>query len=117
MKRLLLPFFGDLIVIAVFVLLGRSEHDSGSSVTGYVNTLAPFALGLVIAWTIVIATQRRPTRVPTGIIVWLVTVVAGIALRRVVFGDGIAIAFIIVATAFTALGFIGWRAIAQRIPS
>lgn len=116
MRRTLLPFVGDLAVLAVFVLLGRAEHDSGSSVAGYFSTLAPFAIALVGAWFVLMASKRNPILASSGASIWVITLVAGMTLRRIVFGDGIALPFIIVAAAFTALGIIGWRAIATRIP-
>jgi len=40
---------------------------------------------------------------------------AGMNLRHYVFDDGTATAFIIVASAFTLAGFVGWRVVTQRI--
>ena len=108
----------DLLVLAVFVLLGRSEHDStsvegGSAVRGFLTTLAPFAIALTAAWALP-ATRRSPLTVRTGLTVWATTIIVGLALRSLAFGDGIAPAFIAVATGFTALGLVGWRAVATR---
>lgn len=107
----------DAAVLAVFVLLGRAEHDSGSSLIGYVATLAPFIIGLAIAWLAVAEVRAQPLAGRSGLIVWACAVLIGLAVRRVVFGDGIALAFIIVAAAFTGLGLNGWRAIVRRIPT
>lgn len=108
----------DLLVLAVFVILGRSEHDStavegGSAIGGFATTLAPFAIALGIAWALP-AIRRTPIGVRSGVVVWMTTLVVGLALRRAMFGDGIAPAFILVAAGFTALGLIGWRAVATR---
>lgn len=106
----------DLAVIVVFVVLGRAEHDStavegGSALDGLVTTLAPFAIALGAAWAHP-SIRRAPLAVRSGAVVWIVTLVGGLALRSLVVGDGIAPAFIAVAAGFTALGLIGWRAVA-----
>lgn len=107
----------DLAVIIVFVVLGRAEHDStaaegGSALTGLATTLAPFAVALGAAWAQP-SIRRAPLAVRSGLIVWVVTLAGGLALRSLVVGDGIAPAFIAVAAGFTALGIIGWRSIAR----
>ncbi|MEY2975611.1 MAG: hypothetical protein RIR49_2031 [Actinomycetota bacterium] len=109
----------DLAVLAAFIVLGRSEHDStaaegGSAIGGFVSTLAPFAIALGIAWAVP-ATRRDPLGSRGGLIVWLITLVGGLALRRALFGDGIAPAFIAVAAGFTLLGLVGWRTVAARL--
>jgi hypothetical protein len=43
-----------------------------------------------------------------------VTLVVGMVLRRVVFDDGTAWSFVVVATLFLALFLIGWRIVAHR---
>lgn len=116
MARRLAPL-ADAAVLAVFVLLGRAEHDSGSSLTGYITTLAPFIIGLAIAWLAVEEVRAQPLAARSGLIVWACALLIGLALRRVVFGDGIALAFIIVAAAFTGFGLNGWRAVIRRIPA
>lgn len=117
MSRTAIAYLADLAVIAVFVLIGRAEHDSGSEFIGYLSTVAPFAIALTLVWVAGPSIRRQPFATSTGVTVWAITLVIGMALRRLVFGDGIAIAFIIVAAAFTALGIIGWRAVAERIPA
>lgn len=116
MARRLAPL-ADTAVLAAFVLLGRAEHDSGSSLAGYITTLAPFIIGLVIAWLAVGEVRSQPLAVRSGLIVWACALLIGLVLRRVVFGDGIALAFIIVAAAFTGFGLNGWRAVVRRVPA
>jgi hypothetical protein len=52
---------------------------------------------------------RRPTEWRTGLGIWATTLVAGMVLRNVAFGDGTATSFVIVAAAFLALFLVGWR--------
>ena len=116
--RRLAPAF-DLAVVVVFIVLGRAEHDStaaegGSALTALVTTLAPFAIALGAAWAQP-SIRRAPLTLRSGALIWAATLVGGLALRSLVFGDGIAPAFIAVAAGFTALGIIGWRAISQSL--
>ena len=48
-----------------------------------------------------------------GIVVWLVTLIAGMLLRKFVFDGGTALPFIIVASLFTLLSLVGWRFLAE----
>lgn len=91
-----------------FVVLGRRTHDEAETFAGILRTAAPFMLGLAAAW-IGVRAWRRPVALTTGAWVWLITVLVGMALRRVVFLEGIAAAFIVVGGGFLALGFLGWR--------
>ena len=108
-------FAYDVAAIVVFVLIGRkNHHEDGSFVTGTLRVAAPFLIALAVAW---LATRawRSPKALTTGIQLWLVTIVLGMLLRHFVFDDGTATAFIIVASVFTGLLLIGWRAVAERL--
>ncbi len=98
----------DIFSVTLFVAVGRREHERGSEIAGLIGTAAPFLLALGLAW-LVLRAWKRPTDWRTGIGVWAITLVAGMLLRSVVFGDGTATSFIIVAAAFLALFLIGWR--------
>ena len=113
MKRLALSALADIAVIVVFVAIGREEHNSGNSVVGLLETAAPFLIALGIGWMATRAWQN-PTGVGRGLGIWLVTILAGMNLRHYVFDDGTATAFIVVASAFTLGGLVGWRALASN---
>jgi hypothetical protein len=113
-RRLLL--FVDVAAIAAFVAIGRDTHDRADTLQGFVETAAPFLIAVAAGWLAARA-WRDPVSVRVGVVVWAVTVVLGIVLRRAVFGDGIAAAFILVASAFLALFIVGWRAAAARLRS
>lgn len=98
----------DLVAVLVFVVLGRRSHTEGESLRGIATTAGPFLVGLAVAWLFTQA-WRRPADGPTGIGVWLVTVVIGMITRRVVFDRGTALPFVIVATSFLGASMIGWR--------
>jgi Protein of unknown function (DUF3054) len=99
----------DTFAVVLFVAIGRREHERDSAIAGLISTAAPFLIALAIAW-LVLRAWRHPTTVwPTGIGVWAIVVVAGMLLRNVVFDDGTATAFVIVATLFLGLFIVGWR--------
>jgi hypothetical protein len=103
----------DVTAIVVFVALGRRTHDESSGVAGVVGTAAPFLIGAALGWLGGRA-WRSPLTVATGAVVCAVTLVVGMVLRRVVFDDGTAWSFVVVATLFLALFLIGWRIVAHR---
>lgn len=101
----------DVILIVVFVLIGRRNHGEGFGLVGTVTTLWPFLAGLAVGW-LGMRAWRSPTRVVwTGIGIWVATVVVGMALRAVS-GQGTAVSFVVVATLVLGVFLIGWRAVA-----
>ena len=98
----------DVFSVTLFVAVGRREHERDSAIAGLIDTAAPFLLALALAWVLLRA-WRRPTEWRTGIGIWAITLVAGMLLRNLVFGDGTATSFVIVAASFLALFLVGWR--------
>ena len=107
-RRVPLALGIDTFSVVFFVAVGRREHDRDSAISGLIDTAAPFLIGLAIAW-LVLRAWNRPTDWRTGVGIWAITLVAGMLLRNIVFGDGTATSFVIVATLFLALFLIGWR--------
>lgn len=99
----------DLGCVAAFVGIGRASHAEPGTVTGLAATGWPFLAGTVIAWAATRAWRRPAAVVPTGTVVWLMTVAVGMALR-VLSGQGTAVTFVVVAAAFLAATMLGWRA-------
>lgn len=98
----------DVVGVLVFCAVGRRSHDEGLNVTGIAVTAWPFLTGTVIGW-LISRGWRRPTAVaPTGVVVWLSTVVIGMLLRKAT-SAGVAASFVVVATTVTALLLLGWR--------
>ncbi len=104
----------DVFVVVAFVAIGRRNHDENPGIAGLVDTAAPFVLGLAVAWLVARA-WREPWSWQTGLIVWIGTVAAGMALRKFVFDEGTAMSFVIVATVFLGTFLNGWRAIARML--
>lgn len=99
----------DVIGVLVFCAVGRRSHDEGLSISGLAMTAWPFLSGTVIGW-LASGGWRRPTAVvPTGVVVWLCTVVVGMVLRKAS-SAGVAASFVVVAASFTAVLLLGWRA-------
>jgi hypothetical protein len=104
----------DFLSIVVFVAIGRRSHDEGSAVTGIVKTAAPFLMGLTLAWLIVRA-WRWPFAILTGLAIWPITLLVGMMCRNLIFGRDTPISFVIVATVFLGLCFVGWRMAARAM--
>lgn len=70
--------------------------------------------GLTVGWFFTAWLYRDKfdafAAVPTGLLVWVSTLVVGMLLRAVT-GQGTATAFIIVATIFLGLFLVGWRVV------
>ena len=99
----------DVIGVLVFCAVGRRSHAEGLTITGVAETAWPFLAGTVVGW-VVSRAWRQPTAVaPTGVIVWLSTVVVGMLLRKVS-SAGVAASFVVVASTVTAILLLGWRA-------
>jgi MFS-type transporter involved in bile tolerance (Atg22 family) len=95
--------------VLVFCAAGRRSHDEGLGVAGVVSTAWPFLTGTVIGWLASRGWQRPTAVVPTGLVVWLCTVVVGMLLRKAS-SAGVAASFVVVAASVTAALLLGWRA-------
>ena len=99
----------DVVAILVFCALGRRSHDEGLNVTGIASTAWPFLTGTVLGWLLSRGWRRPAAVAPTGVIVWVSTVVVGMLLRKAS-SASVAGAFIVVASTVTAVFLLGWRA-------
>ena len=102
---------GDIAAVVLFVVIGRNNHNEGNALSGIVRVAAPFLLALLLGWFVALRVDRRPLHVRFGAVVWGITLIGGMALRRTVFGRTTAPAFVIVAALFLAMTLIGWRAV------
>ena len=99
----------DVIGVLVFCALGRRSHAEGVTVTGVAATAWPFLTGTVLGWLASRGWRRPTVVVPTGVVVWLCTVVVGMVLRKAS-SAGVAASFVVVAASVTAVLLLGWRA-------
>ncbi|HEY0226665.1 MAG TPA: DUF3054 domain-containing protein [Mycobacterium sp.] len=111
MQRLswLAYLFGDVIGVLVFCAVGRRSHAEGLTIAGVASTAWPFLTGTAVGWLAARAWQRPTAVVPTGVVVWLSTVVIGMLLRKLS-SAGVAASFVLVAAVVTAVLLLGWRA-------
>ena len=107
-RAVLWSLVADIVGIIVFVSIGRRSHDEGVAPAGVIGTAAPFVIAVLVGWLIARG-WKSPVAVGTGAIVWVTTVALGMVLRKFVFDDGTATAFVIVATVFTGAVSNGWR--------
>ncbi len=103
-----LAALADVVGVLLFCAVGRRSHAEGLTVAGVAGTAWPFLVGAALGWLLSRAWQRPTAIVPTGIVVWLCTVVVGMLLRKAT-SAGVAVSFVIVATAATAVLLLGWR--------
>ena len=99
----------DVVCVVVFCTIGRRSHAEGLTLSGIAETAWPFLVGTLTGWLLSRAWQRPAALVPTGVAVWLCTVVVGMLLRKLT-SAGMAPSFIVVASLSTALLLLGWRA-------
>ncbi|MCU1367591.1 MAG: hypothetical protein JWL72_1918 [Ilumatobacteraceae bacterium] len=113
-RRAVIALAIDIVLVVVFVAIGRRNHHEDEGLSGLVSVSGPFLIGLGVGWA---ATWRKhaPMALTTGAGLWICTVVIGMVLRRTVFDRGIATAFIIVATITLGVFLVGWRAIAGAV--
>lgn len=106
-RRGVTAFVIDVALVVVFAAIGRASHAE-SILAGLWITSWPFLAALVAGWTLSLAWRSPLAVIRTGLPVWLVTVVGGMLLRAVA-GQGVQIAFVIVAASVLLLFLVGWR--------
>ena len=104
----------DAALVIVFAVIGRSSHAEGLDVAGVWGTAWPFLVGLAVGWTVARAWRHPLVPWPTGVIEWAATLVVGMLLR-VASGQGVQLAFVIVAALTLAILLVGWRGVAALI--
>ena len=102
-------FTTDVICVIVFCSIGRRSHAEGLSLAGIAETAWPFLVGTVVGWLLSLGWRRPQALLPTGVAVWVATVVVGTLLRKLT-SAGTASSFIVVASISTAVLLLGWRA-------
>ena len=104
----------DAALITVFVLIGRRNHEEALSLAGIAETAWPFLVAALAGWLVTRAWRHPFALWPTGVVIWAVTVAGGMMLR-VASGQGVQLAFVIVATLTLAAFLLGWRLIALLV--
>jgi len=103
----------DVLCILVFAIVGRSSHGEASDLLEVLRTAWPFVVGAMLG-VLIGRTWRHPATLPSGVYVWVSTVVLGMILR-VVSGGTAQVSFIIVTTVVLGVFLLGWRAARRAI--
>lgn len=107
-RRVIIAAVLDVALVVIFVLLGKRNHDDTANA---LTIAAPFVIALAVGWLLTRA-WTAPMAMRTGLVLWVVTVALGMALRHWVFDRGTALSFVIVATLVLGTFLVGWRAVA-----
>jgi peptidoglycan/LPS O-acetylase OafA/YrhL len=108
-RRSALALLADVVCVVVFCALGRRSHAEGLTLSGIAHTAWPFLVGTAAGWLLSRGWRRPTALAPTGVVVWISTVVIGMLLRKAS-SQGVVASFIIVASLVTAVLLLGWRA-------
>lgn len=103
----------DVVLIVVFAAIGRASHSEDIA-SGLVTTAWPFLIALAVGWIVALAWRAPAAPVRTGLPVWAVTVVGGMLLRAAS-GQGVQVAFVIVAAIVLLVFLVGRRALTGLI--
>lgn len=101
-----LAFGLDLLLVLLFVAIGRKSHQE--DLAGTLTTALPFLLALVLAWLLPRVRKNTISLKSSGLIVWLMTALGG-QLLRVAFGGSTEFSFIVVTLVVTGSFLLGWR--------
>ena len=97
----------DVICVLVFAIVGRRSHAETTDLLGVLRTAWPFLAGYALGLTLA-RSWRQPVARPSALILWVSTVVVGMALR-VLTGAGVQLSFVVVTTLVLGALLLGWR--------
>lgn len=107
-RRALIALLADIVCVIVFCTIGRRSHAEGLTVAGIARTAWPFLAGTAVGWLLIGGWRRPFTVIPTGVTVWVCTVVVGMVLRKAT-SASVSTSFVVVASVSTAVLLLGWR--------
>ncbi|MEZ5086034.1 MAG: DUF3054 domain-containing protein [Tessaracoccus sp.] len=105
------PITFDLLAVLLFAMVGRSSHGRSLNLADTFVTFWPFAAALLVGWAVVALLGWDGSGVRETIIIWLVTVAGGMALR-VAAGGTTSPTFVLVAAVTLGLFLSGRRLVA-----
>lgn len=112
MKKIATLF--DFLIVLIFVVIGRHNHDHGITLKGIASTFWPFGVGLLFGWAYLTLTHRNFIARNSGFYLVIFVVAVGMILR-VISGQGIALSFVVVASLLLTFLLVGWRIIFNRV--
>jgi len=110
-RRAPIALLADIVCVIVFCTIGRRSHAEGLPVAGIAQTAWPFLAGTGVGWLLIRGWRQPFTVIPTGVVVWVCTVVVGMLLRKAT-SAGVQASFVVVASIVTAVLLLGWRVVA-----
>ena len=106
--RVLVAAAADLGLVAVFAAIGRASHRESQG--DLLVTLWPFAIGLAVGWASARGWRTPFSLLRTGVPAWIGAVAVGMLLRALS-GQGVQVAFVVVATIVVGAFLLGWRTV------
>ncbi len=113
-RRALTAVLADVLCVIVFCTIGRRSHAEGLTVAGVAKTAWPFLAGTGVGWLLIRGWRKPFSVIPTGLAIWVCTVVVGMLLRKAT-SAGVQTSFVVVASVVTAVLLLGWRGTAALI--
>lgn len=113
-RTIVLAAVVDAVLVVAFAVIGRASHAEALTLGGIAETAWPFLAGLAIGWLVTLARRAPLAPARTGLGVWALTVAGGMLLRAAS-GQGVVLAFVIVASIVLLIFLVGWRAIAALV--
>ena len=106
-------WFGiDVLCLLAFAVVGSFSHEGG--LLDLPRVAWPFLLALLVVWVLPMTRMTSLLVWPTGVMVWAVTSVGGLALRWVT-GGGVSGAMPVITIVVLGVLLIGWRLIAHFV--
>lgn len=104
--RLVAP--ADVLSVAVLVVFGRLVGNDGGPSLPW--AAAPFAIALVLCWTVVQVGWRPLERAwPAGVLVWAGTSLAALVMRSLLLDQATSTDFTVMTVVLLAAFMLGWR--------
>jgi hypothetical protein len=111
-RTVALALLVDLACLALFVALGRNQHQENGGVAGFATTFATFA-GAWLAAALLTQLHRNPLAWPRAAVNVALAVPTALATRIAFQDHSFKLSFTIVATVFVSLFTLGWRLLAM----
>lgn len=94
--------------------MAHQSEEMPFSFSGWLETLWPFLLGVVLSWLIIAAAKWDGAQLtPAGVTAWIVTAATGLLIWGIRHGSVPHWSFIVVAAVMSGLLMLGWRTIVK----
>lgn len=105
----------DSVMIILFAILGIASHDGDLDLLSIGRVALPFLLPYLVLAILIKPTRLIHNIFPTGVALWLATVVMGPVFRALFFGDTSALPFVLVTAGVLAVFLLGRRSISTLV--